>query len=359
MSDITREFFEQQRRPRFGNANPERVQMAFWEWMIRGEDQPDLSEEGVLGKFGLMKRNGVLKSGYGPWRARDRFGVEFKREDGPIWTFDRMGRTETELPDGRTVYVGGEHEDFYDPDFCIYNDVVVFEPDGTFQIYGYPEVEFPPTDFHTATLVGHHIILIGGLRYPKDRSPGTCTVFRLDTTTFAIERVVTSGDGPGWLFHHTAELHAHGITVRGGEQIDYREEKQVTTRNVEEYRLDTESWTWLRLTDRRAWREFEVQAVDGLAWFSDFRSLPDEVFFSAERIRRSGEYCFGLVRRIEYEGISVEFCDRFRSVTILICGELSDDQLRPLLEAFVVLLEKEIGRKCRLSPQMPENEPGA
>ena len=79
-----------------------------------------------------MMRNGVLTSGYGPWRVRDKFEVQLNRDDGPIWTFDRMGRTETELPDGRVVCVGGEHEDFYDPDFCIYNDVVIYHGDGTF-----------------------------------------------------------------------------------------------------------------------------------------------------------------------------------------------------------------------------------
>jgi hypothetical protein len=42
---------------------------------------------------------------------------------------------------------GGEHEDFYDPDFCIYNDVFVHERDGSVAIYGYPESVFPPTDY--------------------------------------------------------------------------------------------------------------------------------------------------------------------------------------------------------------------
>lgn len=41
--------------------------------------------------------------------------------DGPVWCFRRFGATRTELPDGRIVYIGGEHEDGYDPDFCIYN----------------------------------------------------------------------------------------------------------------------------------------------------------------------------------------------------------------------------------------------
>lgn len=40
----------------------------------------------------------------------------------PVWCFNRFGATRTKLPDGRTVCIGGEHEDFYDPDFYIYND---------------------------------------------------------------------------------------------------------------------------------------------------------------------------------------------------------------------------------------------
>src|SRR5581483_4661437 len=155
--DITRELFDQQRRPRFGRANPERTRLAFWEWMIRGGDPP-ADATGVFGKFGFVLRDNKLKSGYGPWRARDLFGVPANREDGPIWTFDRMGATRTELPDGRLVCVGGEHEDSYDPDFCIYNDVVIFTPAGGIEIYGYPRDVFPPTDFHTATLVGDRIV---------------------------------------------------------------------------------------------------------------------------------------------------------------------------------------------------------
>ena len=45
-----------------------------------------------------------------------------------LWTsrsgcsrFFRLGGTRTELSDGRVIWIGGEHEDGYDPDFCIYN----------------------------------------------------------------------------------------------------------------------------------------------------------------------------------------------------------------------------------------------
>ncbi len=83
-----------------------------------------------------MTRNGVLKSGYGPWRVRDLFYAPPSPAEGPVWTFDRMGQTRTELPDGRLVCVAGEHEDYYDPDFHIYNDVVVFAPGGGVEVYG-------------------------------------------------------------------------------------------------------------------------------------------------------------------------------------------------------------------------------
>lgn len=39
----------------------------------------------------------------------------------PVRCFQRFGSTVTVLPDGRLVHIGGEHEDEYDPDFCIYN----------------------------------------------------------------------------------------------------------------------------------------------------------------------------------------------------------------------------------------------
>lgn len=74
--------------------------------------------------------------------------------DEPVWCFHRFGKSITEFPDGRIIEIGGEHEDYYDPDFCIYNDVVVHYGGGRFEIFGYPEEVFPPTDSHSATLVG-------------------------------------------------------------------------------------------------------------------------------------------------------------------------------------------------------------
>jgi hypothetical protein len=99
---ISREIFDQQHRPQFGNANPEGMDLAFWEWMIRGAQEPSTDGEGPLEEVGLVMRGGMLKSGFGPYRARDLFNIPVSREEGPVWTFERMGATRSPLPAGES-----------------------------------------------------------------------------------------------------------------------------------------------------------------------------------------------------------------------------------------------------------------
>jgi hypothetical protein len=127
--EITRQIFESQQQRRFGTANPERMPLAFWEWMVRS------SEDARLCDWSADHAPSVL--GHMPYKLRTFFGQEGDYSKGPIWTFDRMGATRTPLPDGRMICIAGEHEDHYDPGFCIYNDVVVLDLDGSVAIYGY------------------------------------------------------------------------------------------------------------------------------------------------------------------------------------------------------------------------------
>ncbi len=123
----------------------------------------------------------------------------------------------TPLPDGRVIEIAGEHEDYYDPDFCIYNDVFVHDRKGNCDIYIYPREVFPPTDFHTATLAGEHIYIIGNLGYLEDRRPGYTQVFRLDIKTLKVERLETRGAMPGWISKHKASYDGQSvITVKNG-----------------------------------------------------------------------------------------------------------------------------------------------
>jgi hypothetical protein len=249
--NVTRELFDQQRQPRFGKGNPERMHVAFWEWMIRGDAALPADRVGKLAEIGLIMRDGKLKSAYGPYRARDFFRIPMNREDGPIWTFDRMGATKNQLPDGRAVFIGGEHEDFYDPDFCIYNDVIVFGFDQEIAIYGYPKETFPPTDFHTATLVGNRIVIVGGLGYKNERVFGHTPTYDLNLSTFQISKLETKGEMPGWIFEHQADLDAtaDAITIWSGQTIQELNGRQSYLKNLDEFSLDLSSGVWRRLTD--------------------------------------------------------------------------------------------------------------
>lgn len=181
-------------------------------------------------------------------------------EQQPFWSFDRFGQSVTELPDGRTLYIAGEHEDFYMPDFCIYNDIVVVHPDRSLEIYGYPEGTFPPTDFHSATLAGDQLILIGNTGYPEQRREGQTPVYCLDTQTLALRLLPTHGESPGWISRHHATLE-EGKTIRITRGQCYRAAQNTFLANLDDWQLDIQAGRWERLT-RHPWPRWRVQRTD-------------------------------------------------------------------------------------------------
>jgi ankyrin repeat protein len=214
LSTVSATAFEQGRTRRFGIGNPERMNEVFWEAMIR--------------------------SGISAYEARSAFG--FSGEGGAAtWCAKRFGQTTTELPDGRIVQIGGEHEDFYDADFCIYNDVFVHSAAGKIENFGYPAEVFPPTDFHTATLVGGHIYVIGSLGYVGARRFTETPVFRLDTESMRVERLTTTGSAPGWIYQHRADL-IGGTAIRVSGGISVSDTGQAP--NTGEFILDLTSLHW-------------------------------------------------------------------------------------------------------------------
>jgi hypothetical protein len=206
----------------FGTCNPERMNFPFWEAMIR--------------------------CGGCAYAARAHFLKEPRGElPSCVWCAQRFGQSFTMLPDSRVVRIGGEHEDFYDPDFCIYNDVFVHERDGSLTVYGYPEGAFPPTDFHTATLIGDQIYVIGSLGYHGTRQPGRTPVYRLDLRSMRFSRLDTGGEVPGWIYgHRTLELSFREIRVWGGTIVTGSPPDESHDPNRASFVLGLESLRWRR-----------------------------------------------------------------------------------------------------------------
>jgi hypothetical protein len=194
-------------RTRYGATHPERVENELWEQSIRRKGTG----------YWLRKHLGIGFEG----TCGHNFAHSAYRDatPGPYWSWERFGRTSTRLPDGRIIHIAGEHEDFYDSDFCIYNDVVIEYPDGRLEIYLYPRSVFPPTDFHTATLVDGELIVIGSLGYMDLRRIGETQVLKLDTRTLRIEQIATSGEGPGWISRHFAARIGEAAVVVGGGKV--------------------------------------------------------------------------------------------------------------------------------------------
>ena len=223
---------------RFGAANPEAMNFPFWQAMVRTSLQ-------AWAGYGRVTLAPAPLVNHPVWRAPR--GVPPPAPTGPRWCASRFGQSITPLRDGRVVLIGGEHEDYYDPDFCIYNDVIVHHPDGRVDIYGYPRDVFAPTDFHSATLVDDRIVIIGSLGYKDERVEGMTPVHVLDTRTWRIERLNTRGDMPGWIHKHLAGLEPEGrIQVSGGEVMQSTEGKPHFVDNVDTWVLDLDRSSWQR-----------------------------------------------------------------------------------------------------------------
>jgi hypothetical protein len=223
LSDVAGANFLDARTRRFGSRNPQFMNEAFWLGMVRS---------GVTG-----------------YQATQRFGGPSSFDSTPVWCAQRFGQSITVLPDGRVVQIAGEHEDSYDPDFCIYNDVFVHVADGSIDIYGYPQDVFEPTDFHTATACGDFIFIIGSLGYWGRRDYGHTPVYRLDMRDWRIERLAIEGAEPGWIHRHRAVLLSpHEIQISGGLILSMNDGQERRLDNARSYVLDIDRLAWSELT---------------------------------------------------------------------------------------------------------------
>lgn len=232
--NITNEEFLEWRKPRYGTENPTIINSKVWRSIIAiKEDAYSINK----------KHNGPSSFG-----------------NGPVWCFSRLGQSLTRV-NGKEIFIAGEHEDYYDPDFYIYNDVVVVNKDDSIDIYNYPKDVFPSTDFHSATLINKKtILIIGSLGYVRNRKTGFTQVFTLNINNFKINKKETFGENPGWIHLHRTILSENkkSITITGGE-IDTGTH---VLENLDEWQLDLQTFEWKRLTHNK-WERWKIERKDG------------------------------------------------------------------------------------------------
>ncbi len=346
---IDREAFLAWRCPRKVTHSPTRLDNPLWHWLVRTR--------------------------HSAYSANETFKGPSPFEAGPMWCFDRFGKSETTLPDGRVIHIGGEHEDDYDPDFLIYNDVTVVDPDGSIEIRGYAPEVFPPTDFHSATLAGNSIFIVGCFGYPDQRVAGRTPVFRLALDTMAITPVDTSGEAPGWLQRHSAKLSDDGraIIVRGGEV--WPGDKRTMRENIDAWSLDIASGRWTRLTvqdwqrwamvrvDRKRNRLYDVRQElwhrdHGWPGLQSYWKHDDEPDFEALAVlyrldetapppEQGSEHN---VYRVTIDGVPVRFTEERWSVQAMVEGRLSHARLEELQRQTLTTLQRIDASEWEIEP---------
>ena len=346
--------FAQWQYARRGQSPAEDLSNSVWEWMFRGRVDP--------------------------YHANRLFATGEDFPSQPRWAGCRMGQSETRLSDGRTIWIAGEHEDFYDPDFFIYNDVIIEHADGRVEIRGYPVEVFPPTDFHSATAIDEErsILIVGSIGYQQSRDEHRTPVYRLNTTDYQIVQVETKGASPGWIHKHTAERSVDGkrLTIRGGE-IMYG---KGFIESIDDWALCLEQFVWTRLTDRR-WPTYQVHREDGkrlhlFEYSSHVFELEHPQFGtdSAERIeleigaapaldaykslfvpaiahttpsiRDESESDNWRTTRLLIDGVCIRFVDDSEYITVVAEGDLETATLISLIEELVSKLASVENCKC-------------
>lgn len=194
--------------------NPTNLTNAYWQSIVKF----NLSAHSIADAMDLTAQNAALHLTNNQLtntqqEAHPTEAYEIARN--PIWSMQRMGQSSTVLANGTEILIGGKYEDYYDSQFFIYNDVIVKHPDGRIEIFGYPSHVFPPTDFHSATLVGDEIWIIGSLGNQGKRLYSHTQVYMLNIHTFTITQAPTV-NSMGWVHKHNAEYRDGQIIVKGG-----------------------------------------------------------------------------------------------------------------------------------------------
>jgi len=208
--EVKKDDFLEWHSPRYGTDNPTQVDSNFW-------------------KQAIAQRHCA-------YTIEKKYCTEDSFKNYPIWCFERYGQSLNKV-NGKEI----------------------------------PKDIFPPTDFHTATLVDEEtLLIIGSLGYSKDRQTGITPVYSLNINSFQITKVNTTGENPGWIYEHRSIVSKDNKTVKITGGIIQREH---LWDNLDEWELDLQTSTWSRLS-HITWPRWKLTRTDRKRTnFSEIRFL--------------------------------------------------------------------------------------
>lgn len=99
--------------------------------------------------------------------------------------------------------------------------------------------------FHSATLVGDWIYVIGCLGYSEDREPGRTPDCQLHTESLSFETLDPTGSCPGWIHKHRTEISGRDtLEIIGGIVVARVNDEESPVPNVKRFQLDLRTLQW-------------------------------------------------------------------------------------------------------------------
>ncbi|MFC4996057.1 hypothetical protein [Rubritalea tangerina] len=174
-------------------------------------------------------------------------------------SYERFGMSETKLEDGRTILIAGEHEDYYDPDFFIYNDVIVKDANERFKSSAIPKTSFQPLTF-TVPLSSATVSTSLAPWLHRQAQEKDTPVYYLDLKDYTIHQV-NSGQalaGSSSMKRSTNSRPTPSPSIVGKRWIDSGD--IIDNFSKWQLKLDTKQWT---LVEERPWSQFRFSRKDG------------------------------------------------------------------------------------------------
>ena len=187
-----------------------------------------------------------------------------------------------------------ETQDYYFPEFKIYNDVYIKFFDGMYELWNYPEEQFPPVYEHS-TLYNEHthqFYIIGGLGSGDRQCKNITEIYALDLETKDIQKIEASGESPPCLHSHKVKIWNHDlIEMRDG----YILHKGIAIKNVYVWYFNLKTKTWLKQESEK-YQHWIIQSDQREELFlkisQDILKMEEEKFYSAEFIEEHKTHIF-------------------------------------------------------------------